>query len=708
MHLSTDFDALMAQAAALYEAGKIEPALVAFDQARGLRPLHLQAIAACATLLSQLNQPQAAYRLLAEAKELLWHDADGVANLAIAAETCGQDDEAVAAYARALELDPNHLRSLNNLGLRAAARLDWPGAVAKAARCVELAPQEPLLWMNWADFLTGARREDEALAQLNTACERFPDSLPLAIRRYVSLAFNGQFDAAQQALQVLGKDTHEGQQLVDAYLASATASLPKQFQKHNVVAPDASDFYALRAFDRLQVCDWRHNDTLTQLIGQKLKEAETTRVPRDWRDAQFYALVLDLTESQQTQLRVVTGNAIDATQKLTPNWLGFKTRARRMHQEEPLRIGISTQTLADARYTASLSRQLDLHDRSRFDFYLYSPADLRADSGPENLRAYARNLVDISHMSDAEAAGRIRVDQLDLWMDTAFYTPWCRPELPALRVAPVQLRQQTWQRVNPPIPCEYTIGDVFTHPGPPNAAFGAIARLPHTCWLSTGLDGAAAAPVTRGDAGLPADAFVMCAFGPALMVDPHTFAQWMKILRALPHAVLWLPAYVHEARANLLKAAQAAGVVAQQIIFAERGPRAELLAKLPLADVFLDTLRFNANHNLADALYLGVPAVTVAGHNMASRLGGSIIRAAGLADCVFETAEAYCQAVVTMGQQPDQLAALRARLAAQQQPGPDCAPLFDTPSRVREWEHMWTQMIGRQRAGLPPESFDVL
>ncbi len=706
MPLANDFDALMAHANALYDGGKIEPALVAFDQARCLRPQHLEAIAACATLLSQLSQPQAAYRLLAQAKELLWHDADGVANLAITAESCGQDGEAQAAYLRALELDPDHLRSLNNLALRAAARGDWPEAVAKAARCVELAPQEALLWMNWADFLTGARREDEALAQLTTACARFPQSLALAVRRYVSLAFNGQFEAATRALAGLGP---QGQQLLDDYLASATATLPKQFQKHTLLTPDAADFFALRAFDRLQVCDWRYNETLTALIAQKLKEAETATVPRDWRDAQFYALVLDLTEAQQTQLRVVTGHAIDAGQKRTPNWLGFKARARR---EGPLRIGISTQNLADARYTASLAAQLALHDRTRFDFYLYSPAEISASSGAEALRPYARRIVDIAHMTDAEAAGRIRVDPLDLWMDTAFYTPWCRPELPALRVAPVQIRQQTWQRVNPPIPCEYSVGDVFTHPAVHpdrgSAGFGAIARLPFTCWLSTGLDGVTDEPMTRSGAKLPADALVLCAFGPALMVDPHTFSQWMRMLRALPHAVLWLPAYVPEARANLLREAAAAGVAAGQIIFADRGPRSELLAKLPLADVFLDTLRFNANHNLADALHLGVPAVTVAGHNMASRLGGSIIRAAGLADCVFDSADAYCEAVIQLGREPDQLKVLRGRLQSNRQDAAQLAPLFDTAARVREWERLWTHMIERQRAGLPPESFELL
>ena len=703
MTKSSDFDSLMQRGSQLFEEGQTALALVEFQKAHALAPTDINAASACATLLSHLNQPQAAYQVLNSLKALLWHDADGVANLAITAEACGQMEEARQAYLQALALNPNHVRSLNNLALMASAQGQFDEAVDRAFRCVELLPLEPLLWMNLADFLTGAHREPEALVQLDEACKRFPDSAELALRRYVSLAFNARFDEAQLAFARLGP---QADQMLGSFLQQAVAHLPRQFQVHSPTLPDAFEFYTIRAFDALTVCNWQKNDHVKVVLGEMLKNAQTSSALHDWRDALFYALFLDLTEPQETQLRAVTRNAIDQTQKRTPQWLPLKNRAGPTGAKPAngrFRIGIATQHLSDKRFARGLLEQLALHDFARFEFHLYTPSPAPDPDMADKLQARAA-LIEIGHMTDAEAAARTRLDRLDLWMDTTFFTHWCRPELAALQVAPVQIRHQTWLRMNLPFPCQYTMGDVFTHPGEAiDTNFGAIARLPHTCWLASGQDEAPAEPLVREQAHLPTYALVLCSFGPALMVDPHTFSQWMKILKALPDAVLWLPSYTPETRSNLLREAAIAGTPEHQIIFADRSSRTDLLAQLPLADLFLDTLRFNANHNLVDALRLGVPAVTVAGHNMASRLGGSIIGAAGLADCVHDSAAGYVNHVIDLGRNPAALAALRQRV----QPGNPPSPLFDLPARVREWEVAWTHMIERQRAGLAPQAFDI-
>ena len=122
-----------------------------------------------------------------------------------------------------------------------------------------------------------------------------------------------------------------------------------------------------------------------------------------------------------------------------------------------------------------------------------------------------------------------------------------------------------------------------------------------------------------------------------------------------------------------------------------------------MADLFVDTVRFNANHGLADALRMGVPAVTCAGQSMASRLGGSIVRAAGLGDCVVDNPAAFVETVVRLGKDSGARRELRARLARQHA----TAPLFDPAARVREWEAAWTMMVQRHQSGLPPQAFDV-
>ena len=307
-------------------------------------------------------------------------------------------------------------------------------------------------------------------------------------------------------------------------------------------------------------------------------------------------------------------------------------------------------------------------------------------------------------MSTDEAVGRIRIDTLDLFMDMAFYTPLCRPEITVRRVAPVQIRQCTWHRHHPVNSCAYNIVDRFVLPdGFDDAPFGPVVRLPQTCWLSTNTDGAPSPPPPRAELGLPNGALVLCALVPPLMVDPQTFALWMDMLRQLPQAVLWLPSYPAVARKNLSDAARAAGIDVTRIIYLPNGTRAQTLARIQAADLFVDPLRFNANYGLVDALRMGVPAVSCAGNNMASRLGGSIIRAAGLPECVVDSPQDLLNKVVGLGQNGTALAALRSRLTAQQA----TAPLFDPRARISEWEWMWAEMIERQRSGSAPVAFDV-
>jgi len=128
-----------------------------------------------------------------------------------------------------------------------------------------------------------------------------------------------------------------------------------------------------------------------------------------------------------------------------------------------------------------------------------------------------------------------------------------------------------------------------------------------------------------------------------------------------------------------------------------------LLARLPLADLFVDAVRFNANQGLVDALRMGVPAITCAGNSMASRLGGSILRAAGLAESISPTKSAFLERAVQLGQDRASLRDLRSQLASQA----GSAPLFDAAARVREWESAWSTMAERSRAGLAPAAFDV-
>ncbi len=694
-----DVTAQLEYGAALHEAGQPEHALVAFEKALTLSPTDVDAVSACATVLFELARPQAAYQVLCSIKEQLLTNADGAANLGIAAEACGLPAEAQACYARALELEPDHLRALNNMGLLAAAQGRFDVATAHARRCVALQPAEPVLWLNLADVLTASRDYAAALAVLQQAAERFGSATDLSLRQTVLLAFSADFEGAEAALSALGA---QGPELLREYLAAgstvAADALPK---RSRAVVPSMRELFSQQAFHAMQHCDWRYQEPLLAVLRDLLAQVDRTGEVRDWRDAEFYGMALPLGETELARMRKITGSGIAVN--LPAQAAPFKP-ARSLRRDDRLHIGLAVQSLRDPRVTNGLARRLALHDTSRFAFHIYAPTPRPEASLSESLRPFCEGgVVEIAHMDTEEATARIRLDNLDLFMDAAFYTLWCRPEVFTRRVAPVQLRELAWQRHHAPRNSEYTISDRFIHPdGLDLAPYGNIVRMPHSCWMAANDDQPAEA-ATRAANGLPEEALVLCAFTSAVIIDPHSFALWMQMLRALPAAVLWLPNFPPATRANLAREAVAAGVAADRLVFAGPGSRADSLARLRLADLFLDTVRCNSALGLADALRMGLPALGLAGDSLPSRVGAGMIRAAGLQDCVLPDPASYKDAVVSLGRNPAALKALRDRFSA----ATITAPLFDTAARVKEWESAWQTMIERHRAGLAPEAFDV-
>ena len=683
----------------LHQAGHAERALVEFEKALAAQPDDLHAANACATLLCELQRPKAALAILQNVRTLLWQDAQSVTNLGIVCEQCAMPEEALAAYEQALHLDPAHVRSLNNSALIAASLENWNQAIERLTRCTALEPHEAAWAVNLCDVLTGAHQHVQALTCIEQAWQRFAPRADIAVRRAVILAFNAQFDAAQTAFDQLPGNAR---QLLQDYLQQAQSLGGQAVGKALRTLPNVQELYLVQAFAALQDCHWAGQDVLVGTMRHLLAQSRQSQTHFDWRDAQFYALVLPLTEQEQTQFRIAT-----ARNNPAPNLPPLHPTP---HPDGRIHVGLVTQSLHDARYRNALAAQLALHDATQFALHLYCPTPQPQQSFIQDMLPHAASITEIAHLDSQDTARRMRLDQLDVYMDCAFYTPWCRADLPYTRVAPIQIRSQSWQRVSLGFPYEYVIGDRITHPDAlDKETYGAIVRLPHTCWLATNDDvanvlaNATEHPLTRSDANLPQDALVLCAFLGSVAIDPTTFAAWMQILRALPDAVLWLPSFGPSARANLQRTAALEGVQAQRLVFAQRLPRAQQLANMTLADLFIDSLRFNANHGLVDALRMGVPALGCLGQHMASRLGGSIIAAAGLPECVHPDASSMVAHAISLGRDRKALRELRQRLTSQHA----IAPLFAAKQRVQDWEVAWRIMVQRYRQGVPPASFDV-
>jgi predicted O-linked N-acetylglucosamine transferase (SPINDLY family) len=183
---------------------------------------------------------------------------------------------------------------------------------------------------------------------------------------------------------------------------------------------------------------------------------------------------------------------------------------------------------------------------------------------------------------------------------------------------------------------------------------------------------------------LPGDGFVFCCFNGSYKITPTVFEVWMRLLRAVPGSVLWLLESNPLASTNLRREAERRDVAPERLIFAARVPLAEHLARHAVADLFLDTMPYNAHTTANDALYAGLPILTCAGETFASRVSGSQLRAIGLPELVTESPEAYEAVALRLSRELDLLRSLRERLRNDR----DSSALFNTEAYTRALERL--------------------
>ena len=209
---------------------------------------------------------------------------------------------------------------------------------------------------------------------------------------------------------------------------------------------------------------------------------------------------------------------------------------------------------------------------------------------------------------------------------------------------------------------------------------------------------------TRAALGLPSTGFVFCCFNNSYKICPSTFDSWMRILSRVQHSVLWLSGHNPTAVSNLQREAARRGVDPERLIFATRMSAGEdHLARHRCAGLFLDTLPYNAHATAIDALWAGLPLLTLIGQAFAGRVGASLLHSIGLPELIATTPEQYEELAVELASDPPRLAEMKRKLAHNR----SAAPLFNTGAMVRHLEAGYAEIMDRYRAGLAPEHIHV-
>jgi predicted O-linked N-acetylglucosamine transferase (SPINDLY family) len=343
---------------------------------------------------------------------------------------------------------------------------------------------------------------------------------------------------------------------------------------------------------------------------------------------------------------------------------------------------------------------IERHDRARFEITAISfGSDDGSPMRARLIQAFDR-FDDVRLQSDAEVARLLRDGQYDIAVDLKGHTDESRPGILAHRPCPVQVNYLGYPGTIGAPWLDYIIADADVLPLEHEAFYSEkIVHLPRCYQVNDRARPIAQTP-TRGGAGLPDSGFIFCCFNAAWKITPAMFDIWLRLLSAAPESLLWLLADNETAQSNLRAAAAAKGVDPARLIFAPKIPAPDHLARHRLADLFLDTLPYNAHTTASDALWAGLPLLTCLGGQFDGRVAASLLRAVGLDELIAHDLGAYEAMALALAQDAPRLADLRTRLAENRL----TSPLFDTEGFCKDIEAAYSRMVEISRAGRKPES----
>lgn len=580
-------------------------------------------------------------------------------NLGAALEPQGKLDQAVAAYRNALALRPSHVSAHYNLGNTLRKQRAMAAAVASYERAIALQPDHAEAYNNLGLCLQDLGRPEEALQYFSQALTLKPD-----------------FTDAVYNLATALVDLREHGRAADAF-ALVLALQPGHFAAERQLA-----------HCRIQLCDF---SAARDFSASAARSVGTVPVPP------FMMLPLIDDPAQQLQYSREWARTMMAPPPLLERAPPLLVAAR-------IRVGYFSADFHDHATMCLMAGVFRQHDRRRFEIVCYSYGPDSTGAARRALLGQVDRFVDIRDMPDAEVVGLVHTDRLDIAVDLKGYTKDSRSRLFASRLAPIQINYLGYPGSLGADCMDYLIADAVVVPAGDQRFYAEkIITLPGSYQPNDSQRAIGAADPSRADAGLPADAFVFCCFNQAYKIGPTEFTTWMRLLGQVDGSVLWLLRPDDEAAANLRREAAAHGIDPCRLVFAEPLPQAEHLARLRLADLFLDTFNYNAHTTASDALWAGLPIVTKVGTQFAARVGASLLHAAGLPDLVTTSAEHYAALALDLASEPAKLAHVRQRLAQNRL---RCA-LFDTARYTEQLERAYIAAYQRHSDGLAPAAIEV-
>ena len=721
-------DALIQSAMRHHQAGQLAEAARLYSDVIRSNPSNFEALYGLGQIHLQSGRFGDTERLLAIAIRVRPQVPEAHYVHGCAFQNLQRHEDALTCFARALSLRPDYLEARNNRGVCLLTLKRYEEALACFDRVLTARPGVALVESNRAAALTGLGRHEEALAASERAIraspnvafawynkgaaliglERFSDALPAFDNAIVlnpnsadAVSYRGialaMLDRHQEAVESFSAGLRLSPGNVDILSNRATSLLTlKRFREampdcEAVLRIDPGYKYArgnlIRC--RLELCDWR------DLEVEKVRVLETLRQGKPALNPLYNALISD-EESDQLRCSEVWTER-DCPPSPSPLWRGER------YNHDRIRVSYVSADFRRHPVASVMAGVFEHHDKARFDVCAISLSD-RRDAMSERLEAAFERFLPVHDRDDGEVARLMRDMEIDIAVDLMGYTEFGRTRIFALKPAPIQVVHLGFPGTMGASYIDYIIADPVLVPVERQAHYAEkLVHLPD-CYMPGDNERAIAQAPSRTEAGLPERGFVFCSFNTSAKIGPSMFDVWTRLLKGVEGSVLWLSAMNDVARDNLRREAEARGVEGGRLIFAPYlAENDRHLARLSLADLFLDTLPYNAHAGGSDALWAGVPIVTCRGSTFAGRVGASLLGAIGLTELVTDSLEAYERLALKLAREPEPLAGIRTKLARNRA----THPLFDTALFTRNLEAAYLAMWQRYQRGDAPDHIAV-
>jgi len=589
---------------------------------------------------------------------------EGLHELGVAHSALGAHEPALQAFRRAERLHPRSRELQSNLADTLAALQQFGPALQHYDRALALDPKFDQAWANRGTVLTELGRHSEALESYERALVLAPEDVPSRMNRAATLT-------------VLKRH------------AEALAC----FDEVARLAPDTDYLRSQRLHAAMFLCRWDGWAQQVDDIVARVDAGEKAAIPFE---------LTALPASAATLLKCARNYAQDKHPLRAP---GAAAGAVPRDPARKLRVGYFSTDFREHPVSLLIARMLECHDRDRFEWFGFALGRSARDETGARIAAAFDHFSHVADLSDEAIAAMARDAGIDIAVDLNGFTEGGRTDIFAWRAAPVQVNYLGYPGTMGCDYMDYIVADATLIPsGKYDCYAEKVVVLPDSYQPNDNTKRIAEALTTREEVGLPPDGFVFACFNNTFKMTPDVFDVWMRLLRSVPGSVLWLFQGNADARRAIEAEARQRGVEPERFVWAPRMPQlAEHLARHAHADLFLDTFHFNAHTTASDALWSGLPVLTLAGATFASRVGASLLGAVGLPELVTHSVDEYEALALSLATSPQRLAELRGRLQANRK----IMPLFDSALYARRMEAAYEAMWDRHRRGLAPDHIRI-